>query len=349
MEKKVFRYFLDFTQGQETWLNEMSQKGWRLKKCGQLSYTFENCDPGEYEYAVEFVGYLSDTKSKSYKQFLDEMGYRTIYKNVNVGIYVGKVKWRPWAEGAGQIATAPGNILKELIIVEKRKDGTLFELHTDLSDQIETLRKISTPYYFSAGMFFLAAWICGVLALSIQAFAFLFGILPFLLLSCLCYFPARSITKRRNRLLQETKVNEHDSIRKGKGKIVLLILLPILILASIFGGMYLADIPFNSYTMRMAVTSTGKAFWKSEYRYFDGIRYHQVTLEPGNHTIHVNVTTKSGTITFTVMGKADDTYFTQTIAESTDFDFVIETTEKEKITLSMEAQKHEGSFHVTWE
>ncbi|MDR0948485.1 MAG: DUF2812 domain-containing protein, partial [Lachnospiraceae bacterium] len=157
MEKKVYRFFLDYTKGQETWLNKMSEKGWRLKKCGQLSYTFERCEPGEYEYAVEFVGHLSNEKSKNYKQFLDEMGYRTIYKNVNVGASVIKVKWRPWAEGAGQIATTPGNIYKELIIVEKRKDGTTFDLHTDLTDQIEILRKISTPYYYVAPMLFLAA------------------------------------------------------------------------------------------------------------------------------------------------------------------------------------------------
>jgi hypothetical protein len=214
MEKKVYRYFLDFTKGQETWLNELSEKGWRFIKCGKLSYTFESCEPGVYEYAVEFVGFMSYEKSKSYKHFLEEMGYRTFYKNVNVGVQIGKVRWRPWAEGAGQIATAPGNIHKELIIVEKRKDGTPFDLHTDLTDQIETFRKINSAYYYSAGMFFLAAGIFAVLAISLQSMLHLIGTVPFLLLGCLCCIPARKITKSRNQLLQKAQVSEHDPIRR---------------------------------------------------------------------------------------------------------------------------------------
>jgi hypothetical protein len=144
-------------------------------------------------------------------------------------------------------------------------------------------------------------------------------------------------------------VSEHGTIRKGKGKIILLILLPILILASIFGGRYLASLPNNSYLMRMAINSSGKDFWKSEYQYFDGKRHQQVSFEPGTHAIHVSVTTKSGEISFTVSSKEDETYFTRTLADSATFDFRFEPNEKEKVTLTMEAKEHAGSYHVTWE
>ena len=121
MTKRVIRYFLNFKDGQEKWLNEMSAKGWRLVKCGQLTYYFENCIPGEYEYKVEFVADRSYAKSKEYKEYLESLGYKSFYKNVNVGFFLGKVKWRPWGKGAGQITTAPGSFLKELIIIEKKK------------------------------------------------------------------------------------------------------------------------------------------------------------------------------------------------------------------------------------
>ena len=84
MTKRVFRYFFNFMAGQEKWLNDMAAKGWRLIRCGQLSYHFERCTPGEYEYAVEFVADKSHAKSRDYKAFLESMGYKTFYKNVNV-------------------------------------------------------------------------------------------------------------------------------------------------------------------------------------------------------------------------------------------------------------------------
>jgi hypothetical protein len=208
MTKKVYRYFLDAVLGQEAWLNEMSQKGWRLISCGQLSYTFESCDPGVYEYAVEFVAHMSYGKSKNYKAFLESMGYRTIYKNVNVGIAVGKVKWRPWAEGGGQITTAPGSFQKELIIVEKLRDNKPFTLHTDLSDQIETYRKISRPYYFNAAILVVGSAMFAVFSFIFQNATFLFGVIPFVILTPLFLYPAVMLTKRRKLLEQDTHINE---------------------------------------------------------------------------------------------------------------------------------------------
>ena len=64
MTKRVFRYFFDFLEGQERWLNEMASKGWRLVKCGQLYYEFEKCQENEYEYAVEFVAHLAYSNSR---------------------------------------------------------------------------------------------------------------------------------------------------------------------------------------------------------------------------------------------------------------------------------------------
>ena len=64
MSRTVFRYFFDFLDGQENWLNNMAEKGYRLKKCGRITYTFDECQPNEYEYAVEFVGDKAYSKAK---------------------------------------------------------------------------------------------------------------------------------------------------------------------------------------------------------------------------------------------------------------------------------------------
>lgn len=146
MKKTVFRYFFDFMDGQEKWLNEMAEQGWRLTRCGIASYGFERCDPGQYEYRVEFAGDRSYGKEKQYRAFLDSMGYRTFTKNLNLDYSRGKVAWRPWVKGMGQIATSPGGYNRELLIVEKEKDGGPFELHTDLSDRLSRCRPVVSVY-----------------------------------------------------------------------------------------------------------------------------------------------------------------------------------------------------------
>lgn len=153
MTKTSFRYFFDFVDGQEKWLNRMAEKGYRLKTCGKALYTFERCEPGEYEYAVEFVADKSYKNIKDYKAFLESMDYRTFYKNVNLNFSIGKIKWRPWARCMGQIATSPGGFNKELLIVEKPKDGVPFELHTDLKDLLLGYQTLRKAYLWSVAPF----------------------------------------------------------------------------------------------------------------------------------------------------------------------------------------------------
>lgn len=149
MSKTVFRYFFDFMEGQEKWLNNMAEKGYRLKECGKMTYTFDTCLPDEYEYAVEFVGDRSYAKAKDYRGYLEDMGFRTFTKNINLNFSYGKVKWRPYAKGMGQIAASPGGFNKELLIVEKKRDGRPFELHTDVRDKLDVYQAVSHAYLWT--------------------------------------------------------------------------------------------------------------------------------------------------------------------------------------------------------
>lgn len=146
MTIKIFRYFFSFFETQEKWLNKMAAQGWRLVRTTKLFYEFESCKPSEYEYCVEFVGDKSYKEAKEYKSFLEEMGFRTFTKNININYSFGKIRWRPWARGGGQIATSPGGYNKEILLLEKKNDGKPFELHTDYNDLIRYYRPIRNAY-----------------------------------------------------------------------------------------------------------------------------------------------------------------------------------------------------------
>ena len=150
---KKYRYFGGFLTSQEKWLNKMAQKGYRLVKVGKLLYEFESCTPGQYQYAVEFVADKSKKDSQGYKEFLEGCGYKVFYKNINLNYSIGKVRFRPWAEGSGKFATNSTTYNKELFIVEKENDGKPFELHTMANDRIEYLKKWRNVWFTYFAMF----------------------------------------------------------------------------------------------------------------------------------------------------------------------------------------------------
>ncbi|MCR5388380.1 MAG: DUF2812 domain-containing protein [Lachnospiraceae bacterium] len=142
------RYFAGFMKSQEKWLNSMSDKGFRLVKTGILNYTFEECTPGAYRYAIDYVGDKSKKDSEDYKAFLESLGYRVFYKNINLDFSTFRLTVRPWAEWGGIVSTNPGTYNKELMIVEKENDGAEFSLHTEKEDLIDYYKRMSYPWYF---------------------------------------------------------------------------------------------------------------------------------------------------------------------------------------------------------
>jgi hypothetical protein len=157
--KKYCRFFGGFLDAQENWLNKMAQKGYRLISTGKMTYDFEECQPGEYQYAVEFVAQQSFTSAKEYRTFLEELGYKVFYKNINLNFSIGKMKWRPYGRGMGQISTNPGSYNKELFIVEKKNDGKPFNLHTTNYDKANYYKPLRNAWLTIAVMpFAFAVW-----------------------------------------------------------------------------------------------------------------------------------------------------------------------------------------------
>ena len=153
MSKKCYRFFGGLLNTQEKWLNKMSKKGYRLVRTGKLLYEFEKCKPNEVTYCIEFIGEKSKESSIDYANFLEDMGYNVFFKNINLNYSVGKVRWRPWAEKGGCIATNATTLNREILIVEKVNDGKPFELHTSYEDKEKYYRNLRNPWLFLLLMF----------------------------------------------------------------------------------------------------------------------------------------------------------------------------------------------------
>jgi hypothetical protein len=203
MSLKKYNFFLGFLDTQEKWLNKMAMKGYRLVRTTKVMYEFEPCKVGEYQYLVEFVGDKSYNESKKYREFLEELGYRTLYKNINMNFSIGKVRWRPWAKGMGQIATNSGTFNKELLIVEKQNDGKTFDLHTSAIDIVEYYKPIRNAHISTV---FLA-----VFAFALHYFSYglyKFSTIVFLLLTILLLLPIIGYQKRIAKYHQASKIEE---------------------------------------------------------------------------------------------------------------------------------------------
>ncbi|MFB2021967.1 DUF2812 domain-containing protein [Pseudoflavonifractor sp. P01025] len=163
MSKRCYRFFGGLLRTQTNWLNKMASEGFRLVRTGKLLYEFESCEPNKYEYCLEFIGEKSQQGAEEYKKFLEDIGYHVFYKNINLNYSIGKVRVRPWAEKGGRIATNSTTFNKELLIVEKVKDGKPFELHTTNEDRAQYIKQLRNPW-LSFGLIFL---VCGFLMKSI--------------------------------------------------------------------------------------------------------------------------------------------------------------------------------------
>jgi hypothetical protein len=153
MSKKCYRFFGGLLTAQANWLNKMSEKGYRLVRTEKMLYEFEECEPNQVKYCVEFIGQKSKDNSKDYHYFLEDMGYKVFYKNINLNYSVGKVRWRPWAEKGGRIATNATTFNRELLIVEKVNDGKPFELHTSYKDKESYYSNLRNPWLLMLLMF----------------------------------------------------------------------------------------------------------------------------------------------------------------------------------------------------
>ncbi|MBE6083384.1 DUF2812 domain-containing protein [Acidilutibacter cellobiosedens] len=142
---RKFKFFFNPIDGLTKWLNKMSDKGYRLIKVDNTFFYFEECERGKYRYAVDYVANRSYESLNDYERFLKGSNIRYIEKPGSVGkISFGNIRWRPYADKGGKLATSKGMIKKEFLILEKGNDGP-FEIYTNIKDQINALEIMRKP------------------------------------------------------------------------------------------------------------------------------------------------------------------------------------------------------------
>lgn len=124
MRKTIWKYFWiwDFEK-EEQWINEMGEKGLHLVKVDFCRYTFEEGEPGIYEYLMELMEDSPDScRGKEYAEIYEEAGLK------QVGTFDKWVYWRK----------------------EKGEDG--FILFSDLDSRIVHLARIVKVTYSAVAL-----------------------------------------------------------------------------------------------------------------------------------------------------------------------------------------------------
>lgn len=179
MSKKYYLFFGGLLTAQANWLNKMSEKGYRLVRAGKMLYELEECEPNQVKYCVEFIGQKSKDNANDYHNFLKDMGYKVFYKNINLNYSVGKIRWRPWAEKGGRIATNATTFNRELLIVEKVNDGKPFELHTSYEDKESYYSNLRNPWLLMLLMFAIFTVVNRSIILSVLTLILLIPVLVY--------------------------------------------------------------------------------------------------------------------------------------------------------------------------
>ena len=170
------RIFLNPIEGREDFINAIAEKGYRLVKSGSLIHKFEKTD-GNFTYAVQYIGYMNNKERKEYLDFLNDLDLRTMDAPLNIGKFsLGNVRLRPYNPPKSMVATSPGMINKEILIIESNGQEKL-PIFTDKEGRNEDLDRRKAPYRYLA---LVAAFLCGL-----RAFGFSdnrVGIVGFILL-----------------------------------------------------------------------------------------------------------------------------------------------------------------------
>lgn len=146
MRKVVFKYFFDVIDGQQKWLNEMADQGYRLTRVSNFSFHFEACEPHQYQYHVELVTEKSYPALIRRQELLMEQGLRSFSKNISLNLSAGKAKKGSWSKASSGNIGDPANY--ELLILETKKEDFDGASITDDGDILRKYRDIRAVYLF---------------------------------------------------------------------------------------------------------------------------------------------------------------------------------------------------------
>lgn len=111
---KKFRLYWD-TEKETAWLNEMAKEGWNVTGFNMGFYTFEKCEPEEYQYQIDTSDKLFKCSDK-YRDFMESVGIEIV------------CCWGVW------------------VVLRKKTSEGKFELYSDDESRLEHLYKILNIY-----------------------------------------------------------------------------------------------------------------------------------------------------------------------------------------------------------
>ncbi|UQZ33470.1 hypothetical protein C2I18_07790 [Paenibacillus sp. PK3_47] len=143
MTKKALKIFTDALEEQKHWLNAMASEGWRLVQVNQCIYMFEACRPGQFLYKIEFAAGQSKQQLEEFKDQLDRFQIKYFTQGLEIGkISLGSKRWRPRPS--------------ELLIMEKRNDGSPFPDSTTRGEELQYYSKMRSTFSVAAVLLALA-------------------------------------------------------------------------------------------------------------------------------------------------------------------------------------------------
>lgn len=110
------KFFLNPIERLQPWLNDIAHQGYRLTAVRNFLYSFEKTDRPPH-YLTQYLGAKSHREQREYRDFLAAAERRVFFAPINLAnINLGKVRFRPYAEGSGKLAGA--NFNREILILE---------------------------------------------------------------------------------------------------------------------------------------------------------------------------------------------------------------------------------------
>ncbi|BCZ45044.1 hypothetical protein psyc5s11_11110 [Clostridium gelidum] len=162
-----FKLYYDKDE-EEDWLKKMSLSGWAFKKFYLGFYTFEPCEPGEYNYQIDLLDNWNGNNA-DYASFMEDAGVEVISQ------------WWRW------------------VYLQKKIEDGPFEMYTDMESKITQYSKIMK--FFK--IFLAVEIICFLMELiaTIKTGEFVFGIFT-VLLAIICLAILKIVWKSKWKIEQ---------------------------------------------------------------------------------------------------------------------------------------------------
>ncbi|MGX7107974.1 DUF2812 domain-containing protein [Facklamia miroungae] len=137
---RKIKFFADPIKDIKIWLNQMSEKGYKLVALHHCIYDFEKTNQ-RYYYETQYIGGNAYEANQKYISMLKESNkelYRTPINQGNLTPF--KFRLRPFAEGSGKFANTFMDYNKEILIIGSLEKEELFTDYSDIAIQYKKSR-----------------------------------------------------------------------------------------------------------------------------------------------------------------------------------------------------------------